>query len=503
MSSAVKPSKCSSSTLSDVDCTTKPIRGRIVVYTISGCPYCRRAVSRLSSLGLPFIIINLDDVPNTHRQEMLDMTGGKTSVPQIFFNDKHLGGFEALEAAISNESIDDFLQEVLENRAPDTAPKVPRQEREFDVLDDYTDFQFQCEQDEYALLVREIRKSDLIADRYYHLRLYKQCFVGRELVDWLCTTKEIERSEALEIGVKLISRKFGHHVCNDHDFKDGYFFYRLLDDDESNSLNTKHHSECEPQSATEVAEVLRSSIVLLYNDYLSIDGRHVDYTSLASSKLFSQYEQLTAELLRLDIGKLTDNAEKIAFFINVYNALVIHANVERGPPKSAWDRQKFFNTSCYTIGGHVYSLQDIENGILRGNKKGVGALRKPFGKTDPRRISIVEQPDYRIHFALVCGAKSCPPIKTYTALGLDEELSLAANSFLQDGGVQVSVEKNEISLNRILAWYKSDFGSNTKEILQFVGNNMGSCDLKQEFDTVMAANPKVSYLAYDWTLNGS
>ena len=55
------------------------------------------------------------------------------------------------------------------------------------------------------------------------------------------------REEAVTLGGELISRKFGHHVCNDHDFKDGYFFYRLLDDDETNALNMEELSECEPR----------------------------------------------------------------------------------------------------------------------------------------------------------------------------------------------------------------------------------------------------------------
>lgn len=45
---------------------------------------------------------------------------------------------------------------------------------------------------------------------------------------------------------------------------------------------------------------------------------------------------------------------------------------------------QFFNTASYIIGGYLYSLQDIENGILRGNKKGVGMFKKPFSTDDPR-----------------------------------------------------------------------------------------------------------------------
>lgn len=76
---------------------------------------------------------------------------------------------------------------------------------------------------------------------------------------------------------------------------------------------------------------------------------------------------------------------------------------------------QFFNTVKYIIGGHEYSLQDIENGVLRANQKGVGMLTRPFSKSDPRLSVALETHEPLIHFGLVCGAKSCPPIKTYTA----------------------------------------------------------------------------------------
>ena len=76
---------------------------------------------------------------------------------------------------------------------------------------------------------------------------------------------------------------------------------------------------------------------------------------------------------------------------------------------------QFFNTVSYNIGGQLYCLQDIENGVLRANRKGVGQVRAPFSRTDPRLCVSLDRCEPLIHFALVCGAKSCPPIKTYTA----------------------------------------------------------------------------------------
>ncbi len=77
----------------------------------------------------------------------------------------------------------------------------------------------------------------------------------------------------------------------------------------------------------------------------------------------------------VDPTGLSDN-EKKAFFINLYNALVIHATVVLGVPRTSAGRGAFFSTSSYAVGGATYSLDDIEHGVLRGNRRGPYALRR-------------------------------------------------------------------------------------------------------------------------------
>jgi Domain found in Dishevelled, Egl-10, and Pleckstrin (DEP) len=68
-----------------------------------------------------------------------------------------------------------------------------------------------------------------IADRTHMLRSYPRCFVGREAVDWLVATRGVSRSEALRLGRSLVAVGLIQHVLEEHDFKDGDFFYRLAD----------------------------------------------------------------------------------------------------------------------------------------------------------------------------------------------------------------------------------------------------------------------------------
>ena len=74
------------------------MKGRITIYSITGCPYCIRAKNKLSELKLEYVDINLDNHPS-RREEMQEITGKKT-VPQVFFNAKHIGGFSDLDALV-------------------------------------------------------------------------------------------------------------------------------------------------------------------------------------------------------------------------------------------------------------------------------------------------------------------------------------------------------------------------------------------------------------------
>lgn len=76
------------------------MKGRIVVFSITGCPFCLRAKAKLrDELKLEFIDINLDQYPN-RRDEARERSGRRT-VPQIFFNNIHVGGFDDLDKLVS------------------------------------------------------------------------------------------------------------------------------------------------------------------------------------------------------------------------------------------------------------------------------------------------------------------------------------------------------------------------------------------------------------------
>lgn len=67
----------------------------------------------------------------------------------------------------------------------------------------------------------------VIKNRRWHLRIFHKCFIGEEGVNWLCKHLTISRTQAVQFGQKLLEQGYIFHVLNEHDFKDGYFFYRF------------------------------------------------------------------------------------------------------------------------------------------------------------------------------------------------------------------------------------------------------------------------------------
>lgn len=474
------------------------LKGQVVVYSIVGCPHCMKAKNTLREKGIPYTDISLDKFPKC-REELISKTGKKT-VPQIFFNATHVGGNDDLQSLINDkERFDALLNDVITNEAPPDAPQIPDPDT---AVPDSDVGDFTCELDEYAVLVKNLRASGLIKDHRRFLLVQKNTFVGKEFVDWIVKTKGLDRSVAVEMGQKLIDQHFGHNLKSNQMFEDSDTLYRLMDDDESTALNAGEMSTCEPRPAGELGEDIRKLILKIYAAFLSPDGKKVNYKEIAGSDEFKKYVRLTKELQRVNVVDASVD-EKVAFFINIYNALVIHANVAFGPPVNLWQRYKFFNTVRYIIGGHAYSLQDIENGVLRANRKGVGMLFRPFSQSDPRLKVALDEPEPFIHFALVCGAKSCPPIKTYSTDGLEDQLKLAAEAFLDgDDGLTIDMNKKQIMLTKILSWYQEDFGKNKEEVLQWILANLPDGKRKSQLKELLDGKSyKVGYKHYDWGLN--
>lgn len=132
-------------------------------------------------------------------------------------------------------------------------------------------------------------------------------------------------------------------------------------------------------------------------------------------------------------------------------------------PTSVLDIHQFWKTTCYSIGSETYSLDDIEHGILRCNRPHPVAVDKPFEDSSPKLKHICKEFDPRIHFALNCGAFSCPPINVYKEENLDNALNIATKNFCDS---EVRAIGKEIVLSQIFQWYRTDFGPTEIDAIQ-------------------------------------
>ncbi|KAM9851189.1 uncharacterized protein ACBR49_006483 [Aulostomus maculatus] len=479
--------------------------GRVTVYSIQGCPHCVQAKATLERLGVPVCDVDVGRHPEL-RARVKQLTG-RSTVPQIFFNNVHVGGNDDLQK-LAPEELQRLVTLVKEEPLPADAPPLP----EGNQSEDSTDGEFQCERDDLADLVEDFKHGSVIDSHRRGLTLYKKSFSGDQLVDWLQKEKGMGRAQALTVGQRLLQKKYMVSVrgCGQQDGnfgegkESGNTLYRLLEDDPHSALNAGQTAACSPIQAAELSLLLREMILKLFSEHLSADGKSVDYKGMSVNPAFERYCDLAIQLQRVELLSLT-REEKLAFFINIYNALVIHGYLRLGAPTNMWQRYRFFNYVSYLIGGEVFTLQDIENGVLRGNRKGVAQLRRPFSKTDPRLQMALPDAEPLIHFALNCGAKGCPPIKTYTPQDIDSQLRTAAEAFLEnDDACVVDSGKKEVRLSQIFKWYKADFGGTDEKLLKWVLEHMGDSPKKTSLQGVLSAGKtKVSFLPYDWSTNSS
>ncbi|MCB2188416.1 MAG: DUF547 domain-containing protein [Deltaproteobacteria bacterium] len=225
----------------------------------------------------------------------------------------------------------------------------------------------------------------------------------------------------------------------------------------------------------------------------------VAYQDLKESAAYRAYRELAAGLDQLDPASLTGPAARRAFWINLYNSLVVHGIVELEIAASVREVAGFFRVISYRIGGRDFTPDAVEHGVLRGNRRPPYRLWPEFRPGDPRRALALPRLDPRLHFALVCGSRSCAPIKFYTAQGLDAELETAARNFVNSSEVVVLPERNKIMLSRIFQWYGRDFGG-WPEIAKFLLRHLDPGPpagyLAGHADTI-----RVEFLPYDWNLN--
>lgn len=219
------------------------------------------------------------------------------------------------------------------------------------------------------------------------------------------------------------------------------------------------------------------------------DGTHANWDALLKKHVNSQgyvdYKGFMADKAKLQsyLDHLSKGAptsswsekDKMAYWINVYNAFTIKAIIDHYPVKSITDikpktgEESIWKKKFFKIGGVSRSLDEVENKILR-----------------------VEFNDPRIHFAINCASESCPKLlnQAFRAANLEGNLDKLARGFVNDPK-RNKITASSAQISSIFDWFKGDF---TKKgtVIEY---------LNKYSKTKINSNAKVTYLNYDWSLN--
>lgn len=205
----------------------------------------------------------------------------------------------------------------------------------------------------------------------------------------------------------------------------------------------------------------------------------------------NSYENELNILSKSTLDELTNHLktdqEKIAFWVNIYNSF-IQISLTKNPDLYK-NRTTFFSEKRVKIAGVMMSFDDIEHGILRKSqmKISLGYLKK-FSVANWEQKMRVNEIDWRIHFALNCGAKSCPPVAIYTPENLENEFDFMTKAYLKE---QTSYDSKTKTANSVVlfSWFRGDFG----------GIN-GAKKILYEYKITTEIPEKLDFKEYDWTI---
>ena len=210
----------------------------------------------------------------------------------------------------------------------------------------------------------------------------------------------------------------------------------------------------------------------------------------------------------------------LAFLINVYNLSARIAPATVGAAVSSLARGAYFDAVRTELAGVRLSFNDLENGLIRRNRRAPYTFRSQFAdetSDDLARLVRAFTPpapvDPRVHFALNCGAASCPPVRAFRAATLDADLDLAARAF-HETHARFDARAGRLILSAVYKWYREDFGADDGEVALRACEWLPGPEAARVREALGGANSNansnanggvfrgLAYEKYDWSSDG-
>ncbi|GAA4275592.1 DUF547 domain-containing protein [Aquimarina mytili] len=199
--------------------------------------------------------------------------------------------------------------------------------------------------------------------------------------------------------------------------------------------------------------------------YVSQDGS-VNYAGFKKDRaLFTSYLKILEQNMPDQTASKND---KLAYWMNVYNAFTVKLIIDNYPIKSIKDIKDPWDLRFFKLGTKWYTLNDVEHRILR------------------------KMEDPRIHFGINCASISCPPLlnKAFTANTVDQELEKLTIAFINDSK-RNTITSEKIEISKIFSWFAKDF-KKEGSLIDFL-NSYSNIKINK--------NAKKNFKTYDWNLN--
>ena len=248
----------------------------------------------------------------------------------------------------------------------------------------------------------------------------------------------------------------------------------ILNDNNQKSI-LKNQVEIEKKLENEFNQIVTKRSISPHQLWDELLQKHVSNVGIVNYKSFkTDHKKLLDYIYVLSLLYKSDNFQslskndKLAFWINAYNAMTVDLILRNYPVKSIKEIKDPWKQRLWKLTDIDYNLGEIEHQILR-------KMNEP-----------------RIHFAIVCASVSCPKLqnKAFTASKLDEQLTNATREFLSDTSKN-SIAQNNLELSKIFQWFSKDFKQNGS-LIHF---------LNQYSNIKISEKAKIKFKDYNWNLN--
>jgi len=249
--------------------------------------------------------------------------------------------------------------------------------------------------------------------------------------------------------------------------------------------------------ANDPPAALRTALEAACAAYYQAASNTFDYAGFAPSAEYDELRTAAESLADFDCGAL-GIGQRMPFWLNIYNALVLDAVVSRGIADSIRSAGDFYGQSKYEVGGLEFSLDDIEHGLLRANEPARKGGRRPMKEDDPRLAFAPILFDERVHFALYSACRSSPGLAVFQDSGLDAQLEAATRRYLSTQ-VRVADGAAALYVPKLFDWYQADFGG-PQGVRSFV---IARLERDEDLEAIDRRGGRVAlkFLDYDWALN--